>query len=235
MQGPNWPNGGEIDVFENVNMATNNRYTLHTTEGCTHPSNSSTTSSSETGTLISADCFNGTNANEGCSVQDPSTASYGAGFANGGGGVFAMLWNADGIRSWFFLRSEIPSDIASSPNPENWTTPTAFWATSSCDVSKFFAAQTLIFVRVLVLCFGLFAYLSILRTLPCAVISLATLQSLIRLVLEPARISFKIQRTMITLTSRCSTYVCSLGKHGFLFSAVRGRLNFYAATRLPPQ
>lgn len=149
MQGPNWPNGGEIDVFENVNMATNNRYTLHTTQGCTHPDNSSSVSTSgETGILIASDCFNGTNANEGCSVQDASTASYGAGFASGGGGAFAMLWNADGIRTWFFPRSQIPSDISTNPNPENWTTPTAFWPTSSCDVSKFFAEQTLIFVRI---------------------------------------------------------------------------------------
>ncbi|KAI5115196.1 hypothetical protein M0805_000710 [Coniferiporia weirii] len=145
MQGNNWPVGGEIDVFENVNLATNNRYTLHTTDGCKHPDNSSSTSSIETGTVLSTDCFNATAENEGCSVQDPSTTSYGADFASNGGGVFAMLWNGDGIKTWFFNRSSIPGDIDNKPNPDDWTTPTAFWPTSSCDASKFFSDQTLIF------------------------------------------------------------------------------------------
>ena len=145
MSGSNWPYDGEIDVFENVNLASYNRYTLHTTEGCTHPDNSSSTSI-ETGTLITADCNNATNSNEGCVVQDPSTKSYGSGFANYGGGAFAALWNADGIKTWFFDRSSIPDDIDDSPNPDNWTTPTAFWPTSSCDVGKYFGDQTLIFV-----------------------------------------------------------------------------------------
>lgn len=147
MQGANWPVNGEIDVFENVNMETHNQYTLHTTNGCKHPGNSSSTSNSETGIVLSTDCFNATNGNEGCAVQDPSTQSYGADFTSSGGGAFAMLWNADGIRTWFFPRSQIPSDIATNnPNPESWTTPTAFWPKSSCDVSKFFGDQTLIFV-----------------------------------------------------------------------------------------
>lgn len=145
MQGADWPNGGEIDVFENVNMATNNRYTLHTTDGCTHPDNTSS-SGIETGTVITTDCFNATNGNEGCVVQDASTGSYGQDFSNNGGGVYAMLWNADGIRTWFFNRSNIPSDIEGSPNPENWTTPAAFWPTSSCNAGKFFTPQTLTFV-----------------------------------------------------------------------------------------
>ncbi|KAH8109492.1 concanavalin A-like lectin/glucanase domain-containing protein [Phellopilus nigrolimitatus] len=145
MQGPNWPAGGEIDVFEGVNQELNNRFTLHTADGCQHPDNASSTSI-ETGTLLSTDCFNATNGNQGCSVEDPSTTSYGADFAQNGGGVYAMLWNDDGIKTWFFNRSSIPSDInGSAPNPDGWTTPTASWPTSSCDVSKFFGAQTLIF------------------------------------------------------------------------------------------
>ncbi|KAL5532313.1 hypothetical protein ACEPAF_5882 [Sanghuangporus sanghuang] len=142
LQGSNWPVDGEIDIFENVNLAQYNRYALHTTDGCKHPDNSSSTSI-ETGTLISTDCYNATNGNQGCVVEDPSTTSYGDDFYENGGGVFAMLWNDDGIKMWFFNRSSIPSDIEDSPDPDNWTTPTANWPNSSCDVSQFFGAQTI--------------------------------------------------------------------------------------------
>jgi hypothetical protein len=33
--GPNWPNGGEIDILEGVNDYTNNQATVHTSAGCT--------------------------------------------------------------------------------------------------------------------------------------------------------------------------------------------------------
>lgn len=144
-QGSNWPDDGEIDIVENVNMVTANRYALHTLQGCMHPPASSS-SSLESGTLIAPDCFNQTNGNEGCLIQDNSTASYGAGFASAGGGVYATLWDDMGIRIWFFPRSGIPGDVNSgSPDPSGWGTPSAFYPQTSCDTSKFFGPQTIIF------------------------------------------------------------------------------------------
>ncbi|KAB5591391.1 hypothetical protein CTheo_5182 [Ceratobasidium theobromae] len=140
-----WPQFGEIDIIENVNMATVNQMALHTTQGCTLAS-----STQVTGKIVSTDCFNQTNGNQGCIVQGASAASYGAGDAStvsAGGGVYALEWSSEGngIRIWFFQRGSIPDDVAgANPNPSSWGTPTAAWPESSCNSSQFFGAQTLI-------------------------------------------------------------------------------------------
>jgi hypothetical protein len=137
--GPNWPSLGEIDIVENVNLATQNAYSLHTEDGCMASSQVAMT-----GDLVATDCFNGTNFDTGCKVVD-SDLSYGSGFAANGGGAFAFLWNDVGMQIWFFTRSAIPSDLATAnPNPAGWGTPTAFYPSTTCDFSKFFGPQTMI-------------------------------------------------------------------------------------------
>ncbi|KAI5115817.1 hypothetical protein M0805_005589 [Coniferiporia weirii] len=142
-QGPVWPDDGEIDIIEGVNLQTQDEISLHTLDGCTHPDNASSTGL-ETGSLVSTDCFNQTNGNQGCIVEVPGN-SYGQNFASSGGGVYALNWNTTGIYSWFFPRSSVPSDLPTdSPDPDGWGLPTAFYPTSSCDTSTFIKPQTLI-------------------------------------------------------------------------------------------
>jgi len=139
--GDSWPNNGEIDIIENVNLATAAQYSLHTLNGCKHP----TDTAGETGTIVSTDCFNATNGNQGCIVKESQQNSFGAGFNGNGGGAFATLFDSTAIKVWFFPRASIPSDFSgNSPNPDNWGTPSAYWPASACDVSKFIGAQHII-------------------------------------------------------------------------------------------
>jgi len=92
-QAPNWPTGGEIDMFEGVNQVTQNQMSLHTEPGCTQ------VSPNQTSTIVnSTDCSFEANNNQGCIVTNPSELSYGAGFANAGGGQFVTELAEDGIR-----------------------------------------------------------------------------------------------------------------------------------------
>jgi len=140
-QGPNWPQNGEIDIVENVNLANVNRYALHTYAGC--ELSSSESSSLQTGSIVSTAC-NDTINNEGCVISDPSQNSFGPNFAKNGGGVYATLFDTDGIKLWFFERNQVPSDVKNgTPTPGSWSAPSANYLASSCDPTKFFGPQSL--------------------------------------------------------------------------------------------
>jgi len=156
--GLDWPNGGtqtykvnyasptcftgEIDVVEGVNMATTNQYTLHTSQGCT----TSRGSVSTTGQLgSSAQCAVTENNNTGCAYQDTDARSYGQGFKDSGGGVFAHLIDSTGITMWFFTRDDIPMNVQSnSPDPSTWGPPVAYWSSDTCDVAQHFHDLSLV-------------------------------------------------------------------------------------------
>lgn len=139
--GPNWPSAGEIDIIEGVNDQATNQMTLHsgTSQSCMiKKSNSS--SELFTGQVLGTDCYSSASADAGCAVEDTDTRSFGYGFNNAEGGVFALLWdNSSGMSVWHFARSEIPADLtAQTPNPSTWSTPAGFWSAQSCDISANF-------------------------------------------------------------------------------------------------
>ncbi|KAG8720758.1 hypothetical protein FRC09_009052 [Ceratobasidium sp. 395] len=138
--GPNWPHGGEIDIFEGVHESTKNQATFHTAGGCRieHPENF-------TGNLIAADCSHD-NGGMGCGLINDSVASFGAPFNSVGGGVFATRWDANGVYGWFFHRSTVPRDITSNtPNPLNWGKPTVLLGRDSCPPNKYFWDHVIVF------------------------------------------------------------------------------------------
>ncbi|KAL4931724.1 glycoside hydrolase family 16 protein [Aspergillus undulatus] len=141
--GPDWPNGGEIDIIENVNEETNNHMTLHTSDGC------SIDNTGFSGTLLTSNCYvqaPGQDNNAGCGISSPDTSSFGAGFNAASGGVYATEWTSDHISVWFFPRSSIPSDIsAGTPDPSSWGTPTARFAGAGCDIDSHFTDMQIIF------------------------------------------------------------------------------------------
>ncbi|KAF8314528.1 hypothetical protein DL93DRAFT_2167312 [Clavulina sp. PMI_390] len=156
-----WPMGGEIDIFENVgvyrkvvaleftdyqafiskvNLATLNQYSLHT-----YPAGCTLGSGTESGKIVSTDCYNNTNGNQGCIVQETKPNSFGSSFNSNGGGGYAALLDNTGIKIWWFPRASLPSDWTSnSPNPASWSSPSAFYPSSSCDLNKFFGPQQMI-------------------------------------------------------------------------------------------
>ncbi|OJA18491.1 hypothetical protein AZE42_08011 [Rhizopogon vesiculosus] len=138
--GPNWPQDGEIDIIEGINVMSANQMAIHTTPGCTQ-----NVSEYQLGTSGST-----TNCSEasGCTVTETSPNSYESGFAVAGGGVFATQFDSSGIFIWFWSRPDIPASISQSDSASmdisQWGTPHASYFSSTCNISQFFSAQNLV-------------------------------------------------------------------------------------------
>ncbi|KAI0365645.1 hypothetical protein BV20DRAFT_723497 [Pilatotrama ljubarskyi] len=138
MKGQDWPNGGEVDIFEGVNKMTANQMALHTKPGC-----SLSSSAKQTGKVNQTDCSSGT----GCTVLETQENSYGSAFASAGGGVWAMQLESSGINIWFWTRKDVPDSVTNAKktiDPSSWGTPSAAFASDSCDINSFFAPQQMV-------------------------------------------------------------------------------------------
>lgn len=139
-KGPLWPEDGEIDIIEAINVMPNNQMALHTTSNCTHGA------VAQTGSNIDLDCATGS----GCTVKENAPNSYESGFAAAGGGVWATQFDYSGIYIWFWSRPDIPSSITnatatSSIDISEWGVPSASYPiTPQCNITELFTAQQLI-------------------------------------------------------------------------------------------
>ncbi|CAE7231292.1 unnamed protein product, partial [Symbiodinium pilosum] len=109
--GPDWPNNGEIDTIETVNIENVVQSTLHTSDGCYMYGVDG---------ISTPNCVSG-QGQSGCGVNGPDN-SGGPGFNANGGGVFATQWTTEAIYIWFWPRDKIPADLDQG-NTLSWGTP----------------------------------------------------------------------------------------------------------------
>ncbi|KAJ7885728.1 hypothetical protein B0H14DRAFT_2698868 [Mycena olivaceomarginata] len=148
-QGQVWPAQGEIDIIENVNLETNNRFSLHVgDDNCVQPtsiaSNQTGTISTASGSISNCTVTPATGQNTiGCVTTETKPNSFGSGFATQGGGVYAMSWDTSGIAMWYFPRASVPSNIGGTdaPDPTTWGKASAWYPAASCDPTKVFGPQ----------------------------------------------------------------------------------------------
>ncbi|KAA1473066.1 hypothetical protein DENSPDRAFT_839490 [Dentipellis sp. KUC8613] len=142
-KGPLWPDNGEIDIIEAINVMNHNQYALHTTHGCFSPA---AANNSQTGSQGPTDCSLGS----GCVVSENKPNSFNEGFAQAGGGVFATQFDVSGIFMWYWSRADVPASIqqatsTSSIDISQWGTPSASFPGTGCNIPQFFTAQNLVF------------------------------------------------------------------------------------------
>ncbi|RXW23623.1 hypothetical protein EST38_g2236 [Candolleomyces aberdarensis] len=140
-----WPEAGEIDIIEAINDMERNQVALHTIPGC-----SKADTLPQSGRTLETDC----STNRGCIVAESKPNSFGPGFSEAGGGVYALLLEPTSINVWFFSRADIPSNIASASRTssldiESWGTPTAAYPPTRCNLTQYFPPQNLILLTTL--------------------------------------------------------------------------------------
>ncbi|KAI0765380.1 concanavalin A-like lectin/glucanase domain-containing protein [Fomes fomentarius] len=138
-KGPTWPDDGEIDILEGINLMTDNQMAIHTTAGCTTDN-----AIVQTGKIGFQDC----SADPGCTVHETKPNSFGAGFAAAGGGVWATQFDVAGIYMWFWSRADVPDSLnknSSAIDISSWGSPSAsFPVTPQCNLTKFFTPQQIV-------------------------------------------------------------------------------------------
>jgi len=145
--GPAWPNNGEVDIIEGVNVHTTDATSLHTSTGSDmkgqDPSKFTGYWSKDLKGGNSTNCFihaPNQNNNAGCGIIGPP---YGAPFNAAKGGVYALEWTNDYLQAFYFARNSIPGDIYSaSPDPSSWGSPYAYFGLgANCPTSHFQGQQ----------------------------------------------------------------------------------------------
>ncbi|KGQ04056.1 putative endo-1,3(4)-beta-glucanase [Beauveria bassiana D1-5] len=133
-----WPVGGEIDIYENWNLATYNRPTVHTGD-MDVVGRCKMESAGVTGSLLRSDCSH-EQYNLGCNVMDTKGP-----WGSSAGGVYAMEWTDSYIRIFTWAPADAPSNIDSAhPDTAAWGKPVMELRDGPCNLKRQFAPQKLI-------------------------------------------------------------------------------------------
>ncbi|KAJ6450391.1 glycoside hydrolase family 16 protein [Mycena sanguinolenta] len=137
-----WPEAGEIDLIEAVNLFDHNQMALHTTAGCMQPANVT-----QSGTTGMRNCND--TSSSGCTVAETKQNSYGPGFNSNNGGVWGLQFDISGIFIWYWPRTSIPGSVlqatpTSTMNLTDWGMPSAAYPASGCNITEFFPPQQLV-------------------------------------------------------------------------------------------
>ncbi|KXX81783.1 hypothetical protein MMYC01_202994 [Madurella mycetomatis] len=142
MVGPDWPEDGEVDIYEGWNLNEKNKIVLHTDRPlvagiCTIDQGMFTSE------VQTSNCWNeapGQPGNAGCAVDESNGL-----FGNPNGGVFAMEWQEDRIRVWSWAQGNVPLDVAKgTPEPDSWGTPSFAAFSNTCNIKKGFRDMRMI-------------------------------------------------------------------------------------------
>lgn len=119
--------------------------TLHTGPGCRISRDSDMLGKVSTDNCdVNAE---GQGNNEGCQIKTDDTRTYGTGFNENKGGVYATEITSDFINIFFFPRGSLPSDISSaSPDPSSWGKPMAVFK-GDCDIPATFKDMSITFTN----------------------------------------------------------------------------------------
>ncbi|KAJ5924145.1 hypothetical protein N7466_008332 [Penicillium verhagenii] len=132
-----WPQDGEIDIIEGVNLQNHNEIVMHTGGTC------ALTDQGMSGIVNATGCGEALGT-VGCVIEGHE-GSYGDSFNNQGGGIYAMEWTEEFLKIWFFPRHSIPPSLSSGePDVTEFGIPMAL-VQEGCDVANSFKEQSFVF------------------------------------------------------------------------------------------
>ncbi|KAG5637804.1 hypothetical protein H0H81_003136 [Sphagnurus paluster] len=146
--GKEWPGAGEIDIIEGINLMSHNQMALHATAGCAQAASAA---QGQSGTTLEGDC----SLDRGCIVAENKPNSFGVGFANAGGGVWAVQMDVSGVFIWFWSRPQVPDIIRTATSKTNIDTTAfglpsaAYPAASGCNITQYFGPQQFVLLTTL--------------------------------------------------------------------------------------
>ncbi|PMB67693.1 putative endo-1,3(4)-beta-glucanase [Beauveria bassiana] len=144
--GEDWPNNGEIDMYEGWNLHKVNKPALHTAPE-TRVGQCYLDKSAQA-KIVSDNCDNSfenrLNAwkGQGCQVEEVNDGIWGS----PDGGIQALEWTKDTIKLYTWPIGQAPKNIDSdTPDTSSWGTPSVQLSSPRCDTSRAFGKQTILF------------------------------------------------------------------------------------------